>query len=70
MKVEYYAETDTMAVVLHERPVVESRLLAPNVVASVDDRGEVVLLEFTGKVSEEFAPLLEALTRHARRRSA
>ena len=70
MKVEYYADTDTMAVVLEERPIVESRLLAPNVVASVDKSGDIVMIEFTGKVSLEFAPLLDAVSRHARRRSA
>ena len=58
-EVHYYPETDTMWVVLSDRPSVESAEVAENVIVALSEDGEPVAIEFLGPVSEIFADLIE-----------
>jgi uncharacterized protein YuzE len=42
MKFHYYPETDSLYIELSEKPGVESREVAPNVVLDFDDEGHLV----------------------------
>jgi len=44
MKVRYFAETDTLHILLRERSVVETKDLNENVLLDLDDDGKVVAL--------------------------
>jgi uncharacterized protein YuzE len=45
MKIQYFAETDTLSIRLNEKPSIESEEIAPDVVIDFDEAGGVVGVE-------------------------
>ena len=59
VKVFYDPNTDSLSIKFGNNPAVVGEEIAENVIASYDDKDNIVLVEFLGNTLEIFAPFLE-----------